>query len=895
MAETSEPRWYCLSCGAENPVAALTCRSCARSLAASAQQEQQGSAFLLNELLHLNKTGEISDELYFRLTQRYREALNEALNPPEEVPAPDAAPSAEEKAASVRAKPAPARREGPSWVAEQQANFLLYVGAFLIVIASLVFVSTSGESIGDNVRMAMLVLGTLLFLAAGFFCLRIPRVEQAGVVFFAVGSLMVPITFVGAYGLYLSEDDIDPTGLWLAGSLTSAIFYGAVSFLGVGRWYPAPMVIALLSGLGATLALADAPPEAYPGSYIAMAFQLAAPSVLPYRHMRETFGPVCLASAHIVVPPAVLVALVMTGAAGDDWDFELTTRWYLPLTAALAALFYWAQAIWARRSFPQGEPAITIAALAVTAGAAVTIVFAMGVGEQWYGVAVAIIGWVYAAAGERSRLRWFGQRYVDWMAVGAITISWVVFTELYGDAPRIGAGVHFSAAAFYMLAARLVSTDQFQVPAGLVAGKERGAYQVPLAAGFIYAAGLVLGVGYFYLLSSLPAAETADSASDLALPFFGLSLGLAAVAATMRWWWPEFRSHVYAIAAGMSLFVLLSAVDGEGQVTVLLAAYTAVSLALTLWEREPLTLALPAAYGFFALLAAWRYYEPTDLYLPLAVAGVGCGLFALYAGLRNREAEWSRVVQALAFAYLVAAPIAGWVRLSILADPDGFIGTDSFEATALYQTSAAAVLLLGAFVAVQGWLLNRMEIVAVASTLLMVALLLEIGHFRPDNMQAYTAPLGVYLLAGASFALRLRTLPTGLRPLVEPVQALGAAVLMAPSLEQSWEDGGWPYALLLLGEGLFVLGLALVQRWLWLLAAATGFIVLDALRYLFNTAQLLPNWAILALAGTLVMAAGVAILLGRERWTVWQRTVQAWWMREPPPATPPCDRVSARS
>ncbi len=78
-----------------------------------------------------------------------------------------------------------------------------------------------------------------------------------------------------------------------------------------------------------------------------------------------------------------------------------------------------------------------------------------------------------------------------------------------------------------------------------------------------------------------------------------------------------------------------------------------------------------------------------------------------------------------------------------------------------------------------------------------------------------------------------------------------------------------------------MLGIALVQRWVWLLSTATGFIVLDALRYLFNAAELLPNWAILALAGTLVMAAGMAILLGRERWTVWQQAMQAWWRREP--------------
>jgi len=164
-----------------------------------------------------------------------------------------------------------------------------------------------------------------------------------------------------------------------------------------------------------------------------------------------------------------------------------------------------------------------------------------------------------------------------------------------------------------------------------------------------------------------------------------------------------------------------------------------------------------------------------------------------------------------------------------------------------------------------------------------VALLLYIGHFRPDNVQAYTAPLGVYLLAATSLALRLRALPDSIAVLLQPIQALGAAILMGPSLAQSWDDGGWPYALLLLGEGLLILGVALVQRWAWLLSAATAFIVLDAIRYLFNAAQLLPSWAILALAGLLVMAAGVAILLGRERWTLWQQALQDWWRRPPEP------------
>ena len=658
------------------------------------------------------------------------------------------------------------------------------------------------------------------------------------------------------------------------------------------------MAVALLSSLGAVLVLADAPPEAYPGSFIALALLMTAPSVLPLGRVSEVFGLVGSLAAHGVVPLAFLAALALApfGADGGS-ELELATRWYLPPTAAIAALFYWTQAFWARRAYPNIEPFITVAALVVTGGAALTLVYAFDFGREWYGPAVAIVAWLYAGASEGFGPRWFGQRYLGWLALGAITISWLPFEGIYADFPRHGAGVHFAAVVLYLSAARLVKLDipLFQLVAPTDRPRQES-YRVPAAVTLIYPAGLTLGIGFFHLLSSLPAAETAE-ASDLSMAFFGLSLGVAAVAATMRWWWPDMRLHTYAIALGMSLFVLLASVELEGQVALLLAVYTGVALALTLWEREPLALSLPAAYGFFTLLAAWRHYEPNDAYLPLAFSAVGYGLFAAYALLRSRaegvspepaEGEppepvegWQWATLWLAFGYAAVAPVVGWVRLSMLADPEGFVGMERFEETALYQTAAASVLLLGLLALAQSWLVRRLDVAAGASALLMVALLLETGHFRPENVQAYTAPLGVYLLAGALLASRVRALPDDLRSLIGPLQTLGAVVLMGPSLIQSWEAGGWPYALLLLGEGLALLSLALVQRWLWLLSTSMSFVVLAALRYLFDAAQTLPNWVTLTLAGLLLLAAGMAILLGREWWTRWQRAVQAWWSGEP--------------
>ena len=1002
MAEQPDAFWYCLSCGAENEAAAQFCHDCGAALQEQRGHDRQGVAFLLNELHALHAAGAFGDQTFLRLRERYREVLRQlgAEAAPQPVAALEARPEREPAGVEQTAAP-PA---GPGWLAEQQANLLLYLGAFLFVIAALIFVSASADTISDGLRMALVVLGTLIFLAVGVFCLRIPRVQQAGIVFFGVGALTVPLNFAAAYAFFLADDDIDGTSLWLAGSLTSTLFYAAVSWLRMGRWYPvpmaaalgsslaalltlfdsppevypasfiglafvfaapallrlgriddvfgligswaahlvvplafiaslamiesegvsgalaaalaaavfyavlswqgmgrwdlvpkafysAPLALALLSSLGLALVVGDAPEEVYPGSFIALALALAVPSMLPACRVRDTFGLSGGLAANAVVPPAMVAALVFTVAGdpgADDGLFSYATRWYLPPTAGVAVLFYAIQAIWMRRTYPQAEPYLAVATLAVAGGAAVVLVFALDVGEQWYGPAVAIVAWLYAAGSDRFGPRWFGRRYLAPLALAAITVSWLAFEWLYADFPRHGAGVHFAAAALYLAAAR-VSTLQVPIP-DIVSNAEekidRQPSSIPASAGLIYAAGLTISVGFYHLLASLPAAETAE-ASDLSLAFFGLSLGIAGVAATARWWWPELRLHGYLIALGVSLFVLLAAAGSEGQVALLLAVYTAVALALALWEREPLALSIPAVFGFFALLAAWRHYEPIDLYLPLALSAVGYALFAAFLGLRSRAESWSRVVLILGVGYVLAAPITGWVRLGILADDSGFIGAASFEETALYQTAAGSVLLLGLMAIAQGWMIRRMEIAAGGTALLMVALLLEIGHFRPENVQAYSAPLGVYLLLGSMLATRARGLSADVQAILPGVQALGAVVLMAPSLAASWQEGGWPYALILLGEGLFLLTLALVQRRVWLLSTSVGFIVLDAIQYLLSGAETLPPWAILAIAGSLVMAAGTAILLGRERWTEWQRSVRTWWENEPATARSP--------
>jgi hypothetical protein len=593
------------------------------------------------------------------------------------------------------------------------------------------------------------------------------------------------------------------------------------------------------------------------------------------------------------VPASVLAAIYLAVIASvEEGEFDLATRWYLPPTLGLAAGFYYVQAVWARRALPEFEPFLTVTALIGAGAAGVSVLFGMDAAAEWYGIAVAIAGCSYAAASDGFGPRWYGQRYLRWLSLVTITSSWLVLADAYADAPKFGAAVTLSAALYYLAAARIVS-GSIDIPRPSVFPERSGDHMpersaVPVAAAFIYAAGLTIARGYYYVLASLPAAEGSE-ASDLGLPFFYLSLAVVVVGVSMRLWWPEMRWHVYAVGIGLSLFVLLSSTEEEGRIALLLLVYAITAFGVALWERQAYALVLPAAYGFFALLAAWRYYEPADAYLPLIISLIGWTLYAVHAALREREADegdsWATVLLALAFAYAATAPVAGWVRLGQLADPEGFIGTQSFEATGLYQTSAASVALLALLVAAEAWLRRVPGLAIAASALLMVALLLQIGHYRPENVQAYTLPLGVYLMAGAFLGLRVRGLSEDVRALLGPLEAIGAGLIMGPSLVESFDDGAWRYGVIVLAEGFAFLAIALLQRRVWLLGVSVGFIVLDAAHFIIEAGvPPIPTWAILAIAGIAVMASGMAILLGRDRWMDWQQTAIAWWNREPLPA-----------
>src|SRR5437762_2617858 len=159
-----------------------------------------GRAYLLNRLDDLIGAGALDEASADRIRTIITKELDAgAVRPATAAALPVARPSSADGAPAVPLQAAPPRiaapptPAGPSFVEtfftpERAPSLLLYLGAFLVVVAALIFVNVSGQQISDSVRLALMIVGTLGFLCGGLVCHRIPRVEEAGRTFLIVGS-----------------------------------------------------------------------------------------------------------------------------------------------------------------------------------------------------------------------------------------------------------------------------------------------------------------------------------------------------------------------------------------------------------------------------------------------------------------------------------------------------------------------------------------------------------------------------------------------------------------------------------------------------------------------------------------------------------------------------------
>lgn len=694
---------------------------------------------------------------------------------------------------------------------------------------------------------------------------RLPR--EFGLMLSVAGALStLAAAAVALYTLEAAEDAFDPYGLrtrWFAAiAATLALaFYGVDALMSRRRavWG----AVASLAALCASVVYAlDVSGEYYPFALIVPAIALAAGARwAPATGAAARFNAAWREDTIVLTRAGAAIGASIAGVAaiaGTDEDaaFALQSRYFLPVAFAAATVVF---AIDASR---RREAGATAAVLVAAGGVALSLPFLFEAGAAWYGLTLAAAGIAVAFAGRVWQPSWIDARARDGVALAAVVASTLPFEGAYAGLPRVGAAVHFAAALFFAVAA--VRDRSARTLGDLI---ESPRMTVRLAMGWLYAAGAAATVGYVYVLYGVPAAEDAGGGS-LALPimFASVAFMLAGVALTrVR---PEFRVHLYIMSLLLALGSLAVAPDAA-TMAALLTVYVAAWLALAAFEDAP-ALGVPGALFGFAAVAAWQQHLDADpAAIPALYAAIGASAYAAAVASRTIAPHWSRASRVAGAAYALIAPAAGFAILASQAGPD-------LHESTLYQWTVGAVALVGLLALVESMLAGRRWIIVPASTALLVAVLLQIVRAEPDNAQAYTVVIGAYLVGLAVLGLSRFKLIAGLEPAAFWVEALGAATIMLPSFLQSF-DGGWRYEVILLAEAAAFFSAAVVLRRRGLLSASITFLVLVAGRTTVDVVNALPNWIVVMAAGMVLLGIGMAILAGRDRWELWQRTLRTWW------------------
>jgi len=525
---------------------------------------------------------------------------------------------------------------------------------------------------------------------------------------------------------------------------------------------------------------------------------------------------------------------------------------FLPLALALGTVV---AAVDASR---QSRFETSLASFGLLAATVASAPYAWDADAAQYGAALAAAA-VAVAAVRVVNISWLDPRARDGVAAGALVLATLPFEGVYGDAPRIGSAVHFVAALGFALAAIAMTPSE---------GSRELRITFNRHVAWLYASALALVIGYVFALRSLPAAEDAEAGS-LAIPMALLATGVAALGAGLRYGRPEVRGHVYIVSLLIALLSLSMSPDAL-TLAWLLTAFVALYAALAVYENAP-TVALPSVVLGVLAVIAWRVHFDAPLeVLPMAFAGIGVATYAAAIALTSARPEWSVALRVAGASYALIAPAAGFAAMAVEEDAVELVQTP------LYQWTTLAVAVAGGLAVIEAALSGRRWIIVPASATLVAALLLQIARFEPQNEQAYTLVIGVYVvLLGAVGISRYRLVP-GMEDSGTYLEALGAATIMFPSFLQSL-DGGWTYQLILFAEAIAFVALAVAFRRHGILSAALGALVLVAGRAIFDTINALPNWIVASLGGALLLAAGMAVLLARDRWTEWQEAVIRWW------------------
>jgi hypothetical protein len=500
---------------------------------------------------------------------------------------------------------------------------------------------------------------------------------------------------------------------------------------------------------------------------------------------------------------------------------------------------------------------------ALTAGATL---WALGVAPVWWaypGAAAALL--IVATAS------WWRQRpvlgQVGWpYALAGATVSTAPFIPLFNAEPVHGLAMFGLAAAVALVCAIEARGGVVRLLAGEAREQWLTAERYALA--WLSGALLMAAVGYGNAWAGLERDQRAWA-------FVGLGLAAwAAVGIFGR------RRDVFAILAPAATVAFVAATllagPAEGTATLVTALAALGATLAVAGTRRPLPWLVAMPFAAAALAFAWRWQRLTPADLSLAYALCAALVWAALTPLRRYESgERGTTITLLSWAsWLTALLSAGVLLLGrrdlLIPGAAPLAGTREWAVFAIVVAGAATALTL------EGVRLRSRGLAVAGTAGLMLAVLLAIAIRQPENVQAYTLPLGLYLVA---MGLTLRRSPDlfGRHMFVhEAVLVAGMLTLVLPAAEQNLSPGGGRYGLEILAQGLLFLAVGLVLSARWLVAGGVLTLSGVALRWLATDLQP-PYWLTLGVLGMVLLAVGVTLLLEREAWERARARIARWW------------------
>ena len=660
----------CPNCSHQTQPQAWRCPQCASVFDFRAVEEYSALGDMQSMLWLWEERGWLGTRLTRTVSQlvneqRERLAGELGLRPAAAVTAaPTAAPPARvPKMAEAPTRPREEAPVVPSWLTEQAPNILLYLGAFLVVMAALVFVGTSPEAISGVGRMAMLASFTAAFLAVGWLCYRIPRVRIAGYTFLAVGALLVPLNFAAAYTFVLKDEGIAGDVVWLWASVYSTLFYILLAILGLGILYGFMSHAALVSSVVAAIVVTGLPAEWAPVVFVGLGILTLPVAWWVPARLRDTFWLPSLTASHFLAVASIAATFVIAATVDGAEPSAV------PVTLAIATLLFAVLAF--TNTLDQGGTYgfLTLAGL-TSALAAGLVVLPMP--HEWIPPVFAVLAisllpvawWAPARIGETFRLP--SLVFARLLAVGSV-VSASVITPAVADAERSALPVTLAigTALFAILTVReedeRLATGAYS-PAALATGGG-----TLLAIVFVldkppefYSAALVGIAGLYAVAGALP----------LRLRRFGplILWPFALVVATIAWL-PFIDVHHrepwfgLGVAWGASALYLAAAVflppvewlrTAYRELTAPSRQESEQEVAAEIWASPLLLLPFAATVGlgYFRLLTATvgdlAAEELALRYLPLALGFAVAGIAA-----RPWRRDWSLALYAAALGFSV--------------------------------------------------------------------------------------------------------------------------------------------------------------------------------------------------------------------------------------------------